>query len=39
MNEINKCFSRVAHDFFPTRGSKNAFVFPAEGNKMQFMTR
>ena len=27
----NKCFSRVAHDFFPTGESKNAFSPPVGG--------
>ena len=35
----NQCFSRVAHDFFSTWGSRNGFVCPAAGNKMHFMTR
>ena len=34
----NKCFSRVAHDFFATGVSKNRFVCLAGGNKMPFMT-
>ena len=35
----NKCFLRVAHEFFPTGGSKNGFICPEGGNKMHFMTR
>ena len=35
----NKCFSRVAHDFFSTIGSKSGFVCPARGNKVHFMSR
>ena len=34
----NWCSSRVAHDFFSTGGSKNGFLCPARGNKIQFMT-
>ena len=35
----NKCFSRVAHDFFSTSGSESGFVCPARGNKVHFMAR
>ena len=44
-SEVNKhsrkinVFSRVAHDFFPTGGSKNGYGCSARGNKMHFMTR
>ena len=35
----NKCFSRVAHDFFSTSGSESGFVCLARGNKVHFMAR
>ena len=36
---VGKCFSRFAHDFVPSGGSQNEFVYPARDNKMHFMTR
>ena len=36
-HEWNKLFSRVAHDFFSTKGSENGFGCPAQDNEMHFM--
>ena len=39
LDVLGKCFFCVAHDFFFTGGSKNAFGCPARRNKLHFMTR
>ena len=33
----NKCFSRVAHNFFSTEGSKNALYDPSVGGQIIFL--